>query len=506
MAVVTVYLVAMIVLILSWKLLKWIKEDVSNIPGPKGVPFLGSIFVVNLERLHHNFYTWSLKYGKIFKIKMCGNTVIVLNDFDFVRKVFADKENRDFFNDRPETFVGKFAVYDTSDVVLCRVNNERSATLKNVLQKSLKHQCQSGSFTRSFNFEMKRLCANIDEFLGKEVELVPVLRHSFANFISILMSGEGVDRQMCDGLWEFNDDAFYLLETSVNLFLINLPFLRHMPGRIGTVYKRMMSSRNEIIEHFFLQCKSNSDRDTDSINGLIYELLEQQRAINEEKGHDYITDENIMGIILDFIAAAMKSSSSATSACFLLLLNHPEHISAIQKEIDEVIGRGRIPEEKDQSKMPFCRAFVYEVFRYISNGSLGLPHLVTKDHTVDQYHFKKDDILFSNIWYIHHDPHFWEGPWQFKPERFLDSDGSLLPASHANMRRFATFSVGRRVCVGKDIALNRIFLYLTNILQKYTIQPPESCSVPSADPREFVPGLFLDPKPFKCRLTKRREE
>jgi cytochrome P450 len=156
--------------------------------------------------------------------------------------------------------------------------------------------------------------------------------------------------------------------------------------------------------------------------------------------------------------------------------------------------------------MPFCRAFIYEVFRYISNGSLGLPHLVTKDIQVDQYRFKKDDILLSNIWFIHHDPHFWENPWEFNPERFLGSDGTLLPASHAKMRRIATFSVGRRICPGKDIALNRIFLYLTNILQKFDLLPPVSCAIPSADPRGFVPGLFLDPVPFSCKLIRRRED
>ncbi|XP_045191775.2 steroid 17-alpha-hydroxylase/17,20 lyase-like [Mercenaria mercenaria] len=263
----------------------------------------------------------------------------------------------------------------------------------------------------------------------------------------------------------------------------------------------MMSSRDWIIDKYFDQCKS--DKTASNEKGLVHALLTQQTDVNKEKGYAFITDENIKGIILDLSVTAMKTTYSAVAACLLLLLSHPEYISDIQTEIDGVVGLDRVPEEEDQAKMPFSRAVVYEVLRYVSHTSLGLPHLLTKDYTLNTYHFKKNDIFLSNVWHIHHDPHFWDKAWEFCPRRFLDDDGALLPASHENMRRIAIFSVGRRICLGKDIAFNRIFLYITNILQKFTLLPPDSCTLPDADPREYVPGLVLQPKPFTCKLIRR---
>ncbi|XP_060598049.1 cytochrome P450 2C31-like [Ruditapes philippinarum] len=478
------------------------KEDLSNIPGPKGIPFLGSVLSINPAKMHLSFCEWALKYGRIFKVKIFGNTVVVLNDFDLVRKVFADKEQIEVFNDRPEMFVGKFALYETSDVILYLDNNKKFMMLKRILQKCLKRQSQTYSFRLSFEKELERLKDHLNHLDGKEIEINPLIRHSLANVISILMSGEGLTNEESKRIWEFNDNVLYLLETSVNLILSTFPFMRFLPGRLGTVFSEMMSSRDWVIDKYFEQCKLNCKLNSEK--GLVYALLAEQENINNEQGVEVITDENIKGIILDLVVAAMKTTNSAVAACFLLLLKHPKHVATIQNEIDEIVGQDRVPDEEDQSNMPFCRAFIYEVLRYISHGTLGLPHLATTDYKLEGYTFSKNDIILSNIWFIHHDPEFWDKPWEFHPQRFLDETGNLVPADHDNMRRIATFSVGRRVCIGKDIALTRIFLYMTSILQQFSPLPSEKSCLPDADPHQYNPGLVLEPNYFSCRLIKRK--
>ena len=37
----------------------------------------------------------------------------------------------------------------------------------------------------------------------------------------------------------------------------------------------------------------------------------------------------------------------------------------------------------------------------------------------------KDTIVISNLWYMMHDPAVWDDPYEFKPERFLDTEGHL---------------------------------------------------------------------------------
>ena len=58
-------------------------------------------------------------------------------------------------------------------------------------------------------------------------------------------------------------------------------------------------------------------------------------------------------------------------------------------------------------------------------------------------------ILFLHIWLNvfgwHHDPQYWDEPWKFKPERYLDEDGKLVAPDHPNRRRYTIFVMMHQV-------------------------------------------------------------
>ena len=45
-------------------------------------------------------------------------------------------------------------------------------------------------------------------------------------------------------------------------------------------------------------------------------------------------------------------------------------------------------------------------------------------------------ITQVNIFNLSHDERYWDSPWEFKPERFLNENGDLLPAEHVNRKRY----------------------------------------------------------------------
>ena len=72
------------------------------------------------------------------------------------------------------------------------------------------------------------------------------------------------------------------------------------------------------------------------------------------------------------------------------------------------------------------------------------------------------EIMLYQSHIMHQDKH-WDKPYEFIPDRFLDSDGKYVSN---RFKAFIPFGVGRRVCLGEKLAINDLFLILVRFLQK----------------------------------------
>jgi cytochrome P450 len=74
----------------------------------------------------------------------------------------------------------------------------------------------------------------------------------------------------------------------------------------------------------------------------------------------------------------------------------------------------------------------------------------------------KGTLLFFNKSSILNDNKYWENPGIFNPNRFLDTDHHFVGRKS---KEFLPFGIGKRVCIGNKIALDLLFLTLTQFLQ-----------------------------------------
>ena len=101
---------------------------------------------------------------------------------------------------------------------------------------------------------------------------------------------------------------------------------------------------------------------------------------------------------------------------------------------------------------------------------------------------------------MHFDSREWEDPFTFKPERFLDITGNIVPGAQ---RSYLPFSAGRRVCLAELLAKVELFLLIARMLHQYKFLPDPDEPLPDL---EGIYGLFLAPKPYKILVTKRNHE
>lgn len=205
-----------------------------------------------------------------------------------------------------------------------------------------------------------------------------------------------------------------------------------------------------------------------------------------------------------------STTSKASLYTFILLMaDYPDIQNKIYEEIklqsNKKADGSRIITVSDRVNMPYTQAALLEMERYCSFLPITLPHKATKDITIGGVHIPEDTLLVPNLWEVHHDEKFWDEPFKFCPERFIDGNSELVPGSHPNRKRIFSFGAGPRACLGQQLASTYLYISVTNILNHFNIERHESLDAAfmMSDPRNFDFGIASMPKQHKLKLNPR---
>ncbi|KAF5379284.1 hypothetical protein D9757_007623 [Collybiopsis confluens] len=226
---------------------------------------------------------------------------------------------------------------------------------------------------------------------------------------------------------------------------------------------------------------------------LIAELAAKSEGVPEE-----IDAIKSMGTV-SFLAAADTTMSSISSFLLSMCLN-PEVQRKGQKEIDRVVGTHRIPTLEDRRSLPYVEAIYREVLRLHPPVPLGVSHNSIEDDIFRNYLIPKGCEVVPNIWAMNRDPNVYYEPDKFIPDRFLVAKEG--PFGSINSIR--AFGFGRRVCPGRYMAENTVWLTIASVLATLTLGKPKDENGNEIDiPGEFTDVFFRHPKPFQCSITPR---
>lgn len=151
----------------------------------------------------------------------------------------------------------------------------------------------------------------------------------------------------------------------------------------------------------------------------------------------------------------------------------PEVQKSAQRELDAVIGRSRVPSFADYDHLPYIRALVKETLRWHSAFPIGAPHRCMQDDWYNGYFIPAGSMLIANVWEMNRDPKVYgDDAAEFNPNRFLDVEGKLRPAiADTKDESHFSFGFGRRICMGRHVAGNSLFIFIAMILWSMNIEP-----------------------------------
>lgn len=84
----------------------------------------------------------------------------------------------------------------------------------------------------------------------------------------------------------------------------------------------------------------------------------------------------------------------------LAMVWFPEVQKKAQKELDQVLGIGQLPEFSDESSLPYCSAVISEILRWRPIFPFGLPRLLESEEEYKGYRIPAGSIVMANSWYV----------------------------------------------------------------------------------------------------------
>ncbi|XP_053577690.1 cytochrome P450 2C8-like isoform X2 [Bombina bombina] len=198
----------------------------------------------------------------------------------------------------------------------------------------------------------------------------------------------------------------------------------------------------------------------------------------------------LLNTMVDFVVAGTETVSTTLRYGFLILLKNPDVEERVKKEIDQVIGQNREPGIEDRSKMPYTDAVIHEIQRFIDLIPLGLPRKVTCDVFFRDYVIPKGTTVYPILSTVLRDPKQFKNPNQFNPGHFLDANGKFRKNDG-----FLPFSAGKRICAGEGLARMELFLFISIILQNFSLK--SVVDIEELDLTPQISGFGSIPRSYK---------
>jgi len=206
------------------------------------------------------------------------------------------------------------------------------------------------------------------------------------------------------------------------------------------------------------------------------------------------SEEQLENNLFLFFIAGHETTAAALSWALYLLARHPDVQKRVQDELDSVL-KGNHVDNDSVKELWYLDMVIKEVLRWGSPIAIIVSRKAQEDIQIDKYVIPKDTPIALGIHAVHHHPEFWPNPEVFDPERFAPNK-----ATKQHPFAFLPFSLGRRVCIGNNFSLLEQKIFLSTLLQKFTISVPPN-SPPYIAQRESIAHT---PTEVKIILTKRK--
>ncbi|KAH9834665.1 cytochrome P450 [Rhodofomes roseus] len=469
-------------------------------PGPRRIPLLGNAHQVGLAGQHKTFAEWSKRYGDVVYMRVFSKPALVLNSVEAARDLLDKRSAK--YSDRPHfTLLVDMFGSDPNPALMpygpwwrqhrvwlhAGLMDKESLSMYQPIIRS-----ETGKLVSALIKSPDDFVAHIKRFVGGLMMEIAYGHTAVSADDELITLADTVVREAMD--------SGSIAGTLVDYF----PSLRCIPtwlpgGRFKRRAARIRGMMREMYDRPYEQAKAAMARGM-AKPSFLTSLLENMAADGDLTPEH---EEHLKGAAIVLYTGGTDTTSAVLATFFLAMTLRPEVAKKAQNEIDRVVGSARLPDFEDRTSLPYIECILSELYRWNPPLYLGVPHRLTADDDYRRWHIPGGSMVIPNIWWMLRNPGWYSDPDAFHPERFQEVDSSLAEKSPRNL----VFGFGRRICPGRQLADQTLWLAIATILTMFDIRRARDAQGNEITPEAvFVSGGISHPKPFRCDIRLRSQD
>ncbi|XP_068089312.1 cytochrome P450 2B4-like [Hyperolius riggenbachi] len=434
-------------------------------PGPRPLPFIGNMHLIDLKESHQSLMKLSEKYGPVFTAHLALGKVVVLCGYDIIKEALID--NAEEFTDRP---IGPVFTRTNRNCGLVHSNGENWKVMRRFSLTALRDYGMGKKFLEvKIGEEAEFLVQTMSSYEGKPFDNQKLVNAAVANIIVSIVLGHRFnydDATLLNVIDLVDEYSSLLTKTGVHLYNRVPRVMSLFPGSHYQLFKNVQKMQDFITETFIKQKK---DVDVNDVRNLTDAYLVKQQEKSSSSKHFH--NDNLAVLMADLFVGGIETTSTTLRWALMLMVKYPEIQKKVQQEIESVIGTAQ-PQTEHRKQMPYTDAVIHEIHRVSDILPHGVPREASKDVPFRGYVIPKGTIILPVLYSVLTDKAYFEKPHEFYPEHFLDAKGNFK-----KNEAFIPFLIGKRSCVGEALVQIEMFLFFTSLLQNFTFQAPPGIEI-----------------------------
>ncbi|KAL2324687.1 hypothetical protein Fmac_023745 [Flemingia macrophylla] len=445
-------------------------------PGPTGLPIIGNLHQLG-PKPHCTLSSLAQTYGPIMSLRLGSVTVVVASSPGTAQEILQKNDQAFASRPIPESVAAQPNVGDTLAWAPgdSRWRNRRRVCTTQIftaqrldLLQHLRHRK-----VQEVVQHLRKQASN-----GTAVDIGEVAFATMLNLMSNTVFSEDLVDPAFESAGELKEVVWRIMEDAGKVNISDyFPFLKWLDLQGVKRHVRVSYVRlHDIFDRMILTRVEERESSRVAKGDFLDVLLDH---CQQGDGSDF-TVQTIKPLILDLFIAGSDTSGSTTEWAMAELLRNPKVMQRGREEVIKVIGTSNEVKESDIPKLGYIQAIVKETLRLHPPVPLLLPYVAGHDVEVSGYTIRKGNQVLVNAWSIGRNPHFWEDPLLFEPERFLRSNVDFKGRDF----EYLPFGAGRRICPGFPLANRMITLMLAAFLHSFQWSLPQGVTPQTLDMTE----------------------